>query len=57
MISLNTKDLTEAEFDVLWQMYCDFRYCSITPDELKAYEVFGKLLEDEGKARGLLDDW
>jgi len=57
MISLNTKDLTEAEFDVLWQMYCDFRYCSITPDELKAYETFGKLLEDEGKARGLLDDW
>lgn len=57
MILLTVKALTDTEFDVLWQMYCDFRYSSITPGELKALETFGDILKKEGKSRGLLDNW
>lgn len=54
---LSIKDLTDAEFEILWQMYCDFRYCQISPEQLKAYELIGRVLEKEGQARGIIDDW
>ena len=53
----NTKDLTAAEFDVLWQMYCDYRYCQITTEQLNAYVSIGEALENEGKSRGIIDNW
>lgn len=54
---LNVKDLTDTEFNILWDMFCQYRYNSITKNELTLLESMRSVLINEGILRQLLDNW